>query len=194
MPQILNAPTYTARQIADMPANDPRLRSPFNDEDLTYDTIRRQYIPTDALMMKNSINFEKMNDGAPNDRNDDLIKVSDQIYTYADKNSGSGLEDLKALVAHHFKSGIAPFRFREILKLIFVKQARFYADNGDYSDVMTVDVANKQWVDKVIMNEDRHIHPQVKLMLRDIGLNWVGDYRQSNVRMMLDMWRGTGDW
>jgi hypothetical protein len=42
MPKKYEAPFYTDTQIEDMPNSDPRLRHPYNDEDLTYDGIKRQ--------------------------------------------------------------------------------------------------------------------------------------------------------
>ena len=176
MPKIFKAPKYSQEEIELMPNNDGRLRRPYSDDYLEYDGIKRQYVPTDKLMTENGINFESTHEGDPNARNDELEHVSDQIYTFIDKKSGSNIETLKWLLAHHYRPGIAPFRFREMLKDIFVRQARFYAVNGDLSDTVTVDVANKQWVDRAIMTEDRHIDPKVKILLMDLGLTWVGSY------------------
>ena len=176
MPKIFKAPYFTQDEIELMPNNDGRLRRPYTDDYLKYDAIKRQYVPTDKLMTENRIDFESVNHGDPNGRNDDLEHISDQIYAFIDKKSGSNIETLKWLVAHHYRLGITPFRFREMLKEIFIKQGRFYATNGDLSDTVTVDVANKQWVDRAIMTEDRHIDPRVKTMLMDLGLTWVGSY------------------
>jgi len=185
MPKVFIAPFFTAKEIEEMPHNDPRLRKPFSCEDMFYDGIKRQYIPTPRLYTANGINFESLNPGEPNERNQDCEHVSDQIYAFSDKQSGSDIETLKCLVAHHYRTGITPFRFREMVKDIFVRQGRFYANNGDYCDAMTVDIANKQWVDKVIMNEDRHIDPKVKQILQNLGLCWVGTYDRRMVSAIM---------
>ena len=176
MPKIFKAPYFTQDEIELMPNNDGRLRRPYSDDYLVYDGTKRQYVPTEKLMIENNIDFESINPGDPNGRNGELMKVSDQIYGYNDKKSGSNIETLKCIIAHHYRLGITPFRFREMLKDIFIRQARFYAENGDITDTMTVDVANKQWVDRAIMTEDRQIDPKVKLLLMDLGLCWVGSY------------------
>ena len=63
--------------------------------------------------------------------------------------------------------------FEEILW----KQARFYVDNDDLTKSSGVDMEQKQWLNKGVLNfEDRHIDPKVKIMLLDLGLCWVGSY------------------
>ena len=40
-----------------------------------------------------------------------------------------------------------------------------------------IDMEQKQWLNKgVLINEDRQIDPQVKVMLMQLGLSWVGSY------------------
>lgn len=189
MPKIFKAPKFTVEQIELMPDNDPRLCSPYNDEDMEYDGLKRQYIPTSTLFQKHGINFDLENVDNPSLRNSELEHISDQIYTYIEKNSGSDVETLKCIIAHHYKLHMSPFRFRETLKEVFVKQAKFYQANGDYSNVASVDVSTKQWVDKSIMNDDRHIDPKVKVLLMGLGLSWNGSYDNQFCFM-----RQRGDW
>lgn len=179
MPKFYKAPIYTEEQIEEMDEKD--MHFPFSSKYMVYDSVKRQYIPTEALLIKHGVNLreflEQVNNYSVNEINNELEYISDQIYAYIDKNSGSNMETLKCIVARGLKLGMSPFRYRTAFEEILWKQARFYMNNDDPSKSTGVDLEQKQWLNKgVLNNEDRHIDPKIKTMLMDLGLCWIGSY------------------
>ncbi len=181
MPKLFKAPTYTEVQIEEMEEKD--MVFPFSSKYMRYDSIKRQYIPTEALLLKHGINLSEFlqttEEDTPTNINNELEYISDQVYSYIFKNSGSNMDTLKWIVAKGVRYGMTPFRFRVAFEEILWKQARFYVSNDDVSKSSGVDVEQKQWLNKgVLVNENRNIDPQVKVMLMDLGLSWVGSYEK----------------
>lgn len=179
MPKLFKAPIYTDEQIEEM--DEREMTFPYTNKYMRYDSIKRQYIPTEALLLKHGIRLGDFLTSAGEDAqasiNDELEYISDQIYTYINKNSGSNTETLKWLIAKGVKRGISPFRFRLLFEEILWKQARYYVNNDDPTKSTGIDMEQKQWLNKgVLVNEDRHIDPKVKIMLMDLGLCWAGSY------------------
>ena len=179
MPKIYQAPIYTEEQILEMEEKD--MKFPFSSKYMVYDSVKRQYIPTEALLIKHGIDIHAFLSSTGNDKptqvQNELEYISDQIYTYINKNSGSNIETLKCIVAKGIRRGISPYRFRVMFEEILWKQARFYIDNDDLTKSTGVDMEQKQWLNKGVLNlEDRHIDPKIKIMLMDLGLCWVGSY------------------
>ena len=109
--------------------------------------------------------------------NEELEYISDQVYTYIFKNSGSNIDTLKCIVAKGIRRGMSSFRFRLLFEEILWKQARFYVNNDDPTKTTGIDMEQKQWLNKgVLNNEDRQIDQQVKVKLMQLGLSWVGSY------------------
>lgn len=179
MPKLFKAPIYTDEQIEEM--DEKEMTFPYTSKYMRYDSLKRQYIPTEALLLKHGIRLGDFLTSAGEDAqaniNEELEYISDQIYTHINKNSGSNIETLKWIIAKGVKRGISPFRFRLLFEEILWKQARFYVDNDDPSKSTGIDMEQKQWLNKgVLVNEDRHIDPKVKIMLMDLGLCWAGSY------------------
>ena len=179
MPKIYKAPIYTESQIFEMEEKD--MQFPFSSKYMEYDSVKRQYIPTEALLLKHGVDihaFLRSTDrDTPTELQNELEYISDQIYTFINKNSGSNIETLKCIVAKGIRKGISSFRFRVMFEEILWKQARFYVDNDDLTKSTGVDMEQKQWLNKGVLNyEDRHIDPKIKIMLMDLGLCWVGSY------------------
>lgn len=176
MPKFYKAPNYTEEQIDEM--SESQLHFPFSNKYMVYNAIKRQYIPTEALLIKHGINIrEYLENYSPIEINNELEYVSDQIYTYINKNSGSSAETLKCIIAKGIKLGISPFRFRVMFEEILWKQAKYYLNNDDHTKATGIDLEQKQWLNKgVLNNEDRNIEPKVKVMLMDLGLCWIGSY------------------
>jgi len=179
MPKLFKAPFYTEEQIEEL--NENEMVFPFSNKFMRYDSIKRQYIPTEALLLKHGIRLGDFLVSAGEDSqaniNDELEYISDQIYTHINKNSGSSIETLKWMIAKGVKRGMSPYRFRLLFEEILWKQARFYTDNDDPTKSTGIDMEQKQWLNKgVLVNEDRHIDPKVKILLRDLGLCWAGSY------------------
>ena len=107
----------------------------------------------------------------------ELEFISDQIYSYIDKTSGSTIDILKYIIAKSFRRGMSKYRFRLLFEEILAKQAKYYVDNDDLTKSSGVDIESKQYLGKgVLLNEDRHIDPKVKTLLMDLGLSWAGSY------------------
>lgn len=179
MPKLFKAPYYTEEQIWQMDEKD--MTFPFSSKYLRYDSLKRQYIPTEELLIKHGISINEFlisaGDDTPTNVNNELEYISDQIYNCINKNSGSSVETLKWLVAKSIKRGMSQFRFRMLFEEILWKQARFYVNNDDPTKSTGVDIEQKQWLNKgVLINEDRNIDPKVRTMLRDLGLMWTGSY------------------
>lgn len=179
MPIIYKAPIYTEEQIEEM--NEQDMQFPYSSKYMIYNSLKRQYMPTEALLIKHGVNLNEFlsSTGAnsPTEVNNELEYISDQIYTFINKNSGSNTETLKCIVAKGIKRGVSPFRFRVMFEEILWKQARFYVNNDDPTKSTGIDMEQKQWLNKgVLTNEDRHIDPKIKTMLMDLGLCWVGSY------------------
>lgn len=179
MPKLYKAPFYTEEQLEELEENE--MCFPYSDKYLTYDSIKRQYVPTEALLLKHGINLNEFlmatGDDSPANVNIQLEFISDQIYSYINKNSGSSINVLKWMIAKGIKMGLSPYRFRLLFEEIIWKQARFYVDNDDPTKSTGIDIEQKQWLNKgVLVNEDRHIDPKVKIMLMDLGLCWAGSY------------------
>lgn len=179
MPKFFNAPFYSDSQIEAMYEKD--MVFPFSCKNMRYDSVKRQYIPTQELLLKHGIdinNFlDRTGDDAPQNINNELEFISDQVYSYINKNSGSDFETLKWIVAKGYRRGMSPFRFRLLFEEMLWKQARFYLSNDDPTKSIGMDIEQKQYLSKsVFINEDRHIDPKVKIMLMDLGLAWVGSY------------------
>lgn len=179
MPRLFIAPIYTDEQIDEL--SEQEMVFPFSSKYMVYNSVKRQYIPTEALLIKHGVNLreflESTGSANPTDINNELEYISDQIYTFINKNSGSRVETLKWMVAKGIRRGMSPFRFRLLFEEILWKQARFYTDNDDITKSSGVDIEQKQWLNKGVLNiEDRHIDPKIKTMLMDLGLTWVGSY------------------
>ncbi len=189
MPKFYEAPYYSEEQLFKIDEKD--LKFPFSSKYLSYDSVKRQYIPTEALLIEHGIDLNSFllstGEDTPDRRNEELEFISDQIYTYIDKNSGSNVETLKFIIAKGIRRGMSPFRFRLRFEEIMWKQARFYINNDDLTKSSGVDMEQKQWVTKdVLNNEDRNIDPKVKVMLMDLGLTWVGSYDEQFCRYVLN--------
>ncbi len=179
MPKLFKAPIYTDEQIEQMEEKD--MTFPYTSKYMKYNSIKRQYIPTEALLLKHGIDLSgflqtTMQD-TPTEIANELEYISDQVYSYIFQNSGSFMDTLKFIVAKGIKYGMSPFRFRTTFEEILWKQAKYYINNDDLSKSSGVDVEQKQWLNKgVLVNENRNIDPRVKVMLMDLGLSWVGSY------------------
>lgn len=189
MPKFYDVPFYNEEQIIQIEEKD--LQFPFSSKHLKYDSVKRQYIPTEELLIEHGIDLggflSSIGENTPDRRNEELEYISDQIYTYIDKNSGSNVETLKFIIAKGIRRGMSPFRFRLRFEEIMWKQARFYINNDDLTKSSGVDMEKKQWVTKDILNnEDRNIDPRVKVMLMDLGLTWVGSYDEQFGRYILN--------
>lgn len=179
MPKIFEALFYTTEQLKAL--NEEDLIFPFSTEYMRYDGLKQQYIPTEELLNKHGVDLKgflaSTGRNSPTNVNEELEYISDQIYTCIFKNSGSSIETLKCIVAKSIRRGITPFRFRLLFEEILWKQARFYINNDDPTKTTGIDIEQKQWINKgVLINEDRQIDPQVKAMLMQLGLTWVGSY------------------
>jgi len=179
MPKLFQAPRYTEEQLAELEENE--LSFPYSSKYMTYNSLKRQYIPTEELLLKHGINLEEFlettGDNTPENIQEQLEYISDQIYSYAEKKSGSSAETIKWIIAKGVKIGISPYRFRCMFEEILFKQARFYVNNDDPTKAIGIDMEQKQWLNKgVLHNEDRHIDPKIKASMMSLGLLWVGSY------------------
>lgn len=179
MPKFYKAPFYTEEQIEEM--EEKQMTFPYSNKYLRYDSVKRQYIPTEALLLKHGIDLAGFISSTGQDAqaniNEELEYISDQVYACCSRNSGSSTETIKWLIAKGVKRGISPYRFRLRFEEILWKQAKFYVNNDDLTKTTGIDVEQKQWLNKgVLINEDRNIDPKVKVMLMDLGLCWVGSY------------------
>lgn len=179
MPKFYEAPTYTEDEIIEMEEKD--MKFPFSSKYMKYDSVKRQYIPTEALLLKHNIKLSgfliSIGENPQTKVSEELEYISDQVYAYINKSSGSNIETLKWIIAKGVRRGITPFRFRVMFEEILWKQARFYVNNDDLTKTTGVDIEQKQWISKGVMNiEDRQIDPKVKISLMDLGLCWVGSY------------------
>ena len=179
MPKFFKAPVYTEEQMQEMEEKD--MVFPFSSKYMKYDSVKRQYIPTEALLLKHGVNLSDFLLAAGKDPQADMQEelefISDQVYSCMFKNSGSNTETLKWLVAKGIRRGVSPFRFRLYFEEILWKQARYYTNNDDPTKSTGIDMEQKQWLNKgVLVYEDRNIDPKVKIMLMNLGLCWVGSY------------------
>lgn len=183
------APFYTEEQLNAMEEKD--LFFPFSTQYMRYDSVKRQYIPTEALLLKHGIDIseflESTGQNTPENINEELEYISDQIYSFIEKKSGSSSNVLKWIIAKGIKLRMSPYRFRCIFEEILWKQARFYTMNDDPTKSIGVDVSQKQWLNKgVLYNEDRQIDSRIKTMLMSLGLTWVGSYDRQFASMTLN--------
>lgn len=181
MPKLYKAPFYTEEQIEEM--EEKEMSYPYSNKYLRYDSVKRQYIPTEALLLKHGIRLTDFiastGEDSQENINDELEYISDQVYGCCNRNSGSNIETIKCIIAKGIRLGMSPYRFRLLFEEILWKQAKFYVNNDDPTKTTGIDIEQKQWVNKgVLINEDRNIDPKVKTMLIDLGLCWVGSYDQ----------------
>lgn len=179
MPKLYQAPIYTDGQLEELEEKD--LSFPYSDKYMTYDSQKRQYIPTEALLLKHGISLEEFLETTGSNTAENIQEtleyISDQIYSFAEKKSGSSSDTIKWIIAKGVKLGISPYRFRCMFEEILWKQARFYTNNDDLTKSSGVDMEQKQWLNKgVLYNEDRHIDPKIKTTMLSLGLLWVGSY------------------
>lgn len=179
MPKFFEAPYYTNEELSQMDEKD--IVYPFSDEDMVYDSVKRQYVPTEKLLLKHGIDITKRFGttflNTPKNPIDELNYISDQIYTFIDKCSGSNIDTLKWIIAKGVKLGMSPYRFRLLFKEILWKQALYYATNDDATKYSSLDFENTKYLNKNAQyNEDRNIDPKVKTNLMDLGLIWEGSY------------------
>ena len=179
MPRLYQAPIYTDGQLEELDEKD--LSFPYSDKYMTYNSLKRQYIPTEELLLKHGIDLEEFlastDSNTPENIKETLEFISDQIYSYAEKKSGSSAEVIKWIIAKGVKLGMTPYRFRCMFEEILWKQARFYTQNDDLTKSSGVDMEQKQWLNKgVLYNEDRHIDPKIKATMMSLGLVWIGSY------------------
>lgn len=179
MPKFYKAPEYSEAEIMELEEKD--MHFPFSSKYMRYDGVTQQYVPTEELLLKNGIDLHgflrSIGRDTPTNYNNELEYISDQIYAYIAKCSGSSTQTLKCLIAKGLRRGLSPFRFRVQFQDILVKQANFYVNNDDLTKTSGVDVEQKQWLNKGVLNyEDRQIDPRVKIKLMDLGLCWRGSY------------------
>lgn len=179
MPKIFEAPFYTEKELKEM--DERELTFPFSTKYMRYDGVKQQYIPTEELLTKHGVDLAgflaSTGRNTPQNVNEELEYISDQVYTYIFKNSGSNIDTLKCIVAKGIRRGMSSFRFRLLFEEILWKQARFYVNNDDPTKATGIDMEQKQWLNKgVLNNEDRQIDQQVKVKLMQLGLSWVGSY------------------
>lgn len=175
MPKEYKAPFYTEDEIESLQEVD--MHYPYSCKYMRYDGKKRQYIPTEALLLKYDIDLEATLQYKGGNIEQELEHISDQVYSYISKHSGSSLETLKYKIARGLRKGMTPYRFRNIFLEIFVKQAKFYLENDDITMHSGVDIVEKKWIQKgVLLGEDRQIHPIVQMLLYDLGLCWQGAY------------------
>lgn len=188
MPKLYKAPYYSEEEIEKL--NEEDMMFPFSSKYMRYDSIKRQYIPTEELLIKHGIDLNGFLMSTGNDDSitieNELEFISDQIYSYIDKKSGSNIETLKWIIAKGVRLGITPFRFRLIFEEILWKQARFYVNNDDPTKSVGLDIEQKQYLNKgALFNEDRQIDSKLKTSLMDLGLTWVGSYDKQFARFLL---------
>lgn len=175
MPKLYDVPYYDEEQIKIL--EEKEMQFPYSSLYMKYDSLKRQYIPTEELLLKFGINVDLLTNSSPAGIQIELENISDQIYAYIDKNSGSNIEILKFIIAKGIRRGMSSYRFRCVFEEILRKQAEFYAINGDATKIAGIDLEQKQGINKgIAINEDRHISPNVKLLLMDLGLCWPGSY------------------
>ena len=179
MANIFKAPYYTEEQLGEL--SEEELVFPYSTKYMIYDEIKRQYIPTEELLLKHGIDVRAFlnatGDYSQIDVGNELEYISDQVYAFIGKVSGSSLQTLKWIIAKGVRRGMTPFRFRLLFEEILWKQARYYTNNDDPTKATGLDIEQKQWLNKgVLYLEDRQIDPKVKIMLMDLGLMWTGSY------------------
>lgn len=179
MPKIFTAPYYTEEQIEEM--EESEMAFPYSSKYMRYDSIKRQYIPTEALLLKHGIDIHGFlaatGEDTPINVENELEFISDQIYALISKNSGSSAQTLKWIIAKGIRLGMSHYRFRLAFEEILWKQARFYVNNDDPTKATGLDMEQKQWLNKgVLFIEDRQIDPKIKTALIDLGLMWNGSY------------------
>jgi len=179
MPKLYEAPFYTQEQIEEMDEKD--IVFPYSDKYMKYDSLKRQYVPTEALLLKHNVNLSEFIESSGGDpqaeMKEELEYISDQIYACIDRNSGSNSETLRWLIAKSYKRGIDRYRVRLLFEEILWKQARYYVANDDLTKGTGVDTEQKQWLNKgVYLLEDRYIDTKVKTKLTNLGLCWRGSY------------------
>lgn len=101
MPKFYKAPIYTDGQLEEL--EEKEMSFPYSDKYMTYNSQKRQYIPTESLLLKHGIDIEEFlettNSNTPENIQETLEYISDQIYAYAEKKSGSSAEtDRKSVV------------------------------------------------------------------------------------------------
>lgn len=106
MPKLYQAPIYTEEQIEEL--EEKEMHFPYSSKYLVYNSLKRQYIPTEALLLKHGINISEFlsstGDNSPTAIANELEYISDQIYTYIDKVSGSDINILKYIIACCFQT------------------------------------------------------------------------------------------
>lgn len=179
MPKLYEAPFYTEDEVQEMEEKD--MSFPYSSKYMRYDSLKRQYVPTEALLLKHNISLadfiESTGRDAQADMEEELEYISDQVYACIDRNSGSNSETLRWLVAKSYRRGMTQFRVRLLFEEILWKQAKFYVENDDLTKSSGVDMEQKQWLNKgVYLLEDRYIDSKVKTKLTNLGLCWRGSY------------------
>ena len=181
------APFYTQSQIDAMDEKD--IEFPFSDKWMKYDEDKQQYLPTFELLKKYGINLEldPTLQNKPQAINNELEKISDQIYDYIYRKSGSNTVTLKWIVAKSIRRGMTRLQFRNELKDIMRKQANYYVNNDDLTEYSNTDIYDKRSIDSgVMLSENRHISYKVKASLESLGLAWCGSYDNMFFRFLAE--------
>ncbi len=78
MPKLYQAPFYTVEELERL--EEQEIHFPYRDRYMEYDSLKRQYIATEALLLKNNIDIEESLQWKGGSIEQELEHISDQIY------------------------------------------------------------------------------------------------------------------
>lgn len=152
---------------------------PFNDDFMTYDGKKHQYILKEkALDVVDSSWKKRLTDKTPNGAKNLLIATSIKFYTYAYQHSRSNNNQINFLIAKRgLKSYPNMFEYREAIKSAMVDLAFYLLDNGDLSRISGVDLESMTSMSIDTMRYEERDYPQrYKQTMSDLGLAYYGRY------------------
>jgi len=174
--KFYTAPYYTKAQLEAL--DESQVSFPFQDDDATYDGVMHQYQLTEKYFQERGRNLQVEIEGnSPNKVQEFLKYLRMKVYTRIYTHSKSTRQQLNYLIAKRGLLGYDLYAYRQtFLEAMFIEGC-YLLDNGDLASVAGVDLDTMQNMSvDVIKNQDRDFHKDCVGLLKQLGLNYYGNY------------------
>lgn len=171
------APKYSKEQLELL--DESEVSFPFSDDDAVYIGIDHQYQLTAKYFAENGYILEKELEGNNTDRVEQFLKyLRKKFYAYIYSHSKSTRRQINYLIAKRGLHGFSLYEYRQAFLYAMFLEGEYLLKNGDLSAISGVDLDTMQNMSKdVVRGQDRDMHPMAIQELKQLGLNYFGNYR-----------------
>lgn len=171
------APIYTKQQLAQL--DEKQITFPFTDEDAVYDGEFHQYELTPAYFKERGRNLEvEIEGGQPDKVKYFLRHLRMKVYNYIYNHSKSTRSQLNFMIAKKGLKGFGMYEYRQAFLEAMYIEGCYLLDNGDLSQIAGLDLDTMQNMSADVMRwQDRDFNKDAIGILRQLGLNFYGQYR-----------------